>query len=163
LDYGEKIERRYVHLTEQPIALNSAILSNSQRTKPPYAQPADFFIFEPKGKELPTELCDTFMALLREEIIPSWSIEFVPVDKLKEGAKGRSISTPRAWMCKGLILFLPRTTEGNLLQIEMVIAESDHPVGKTQLWDVDSGESFSVIVPPEIEGVNFSVKWLKLF
>lgn len=103
------------------------------------------------------------MALLREEIIPSWSIEFVPVDKLKEGAKGRSISTPRAWMCKGLILFLPRTTEGNLLQIEMVIAESDHPVGKTQLWDVDSGESFSVIVPPEIEGVNFSVKWLKLF
>jgi hypothetical protein len=32
---------------------------------------------------------------------------------------------------------------------------SNNPVGKTQLWDVDSGESFSVIVPPEIEGVKF--------
>lgn len=157
---GEELEKRNAHFHELPIALNTAVYSNSQRTKPPYASEKDYCFFQPVNL-LPSEVCDCFQALIDEEILPTWCLEFAPVDELKKNRKEKVIAAPRAWMWQDLVLLCPRF-EGRILTIGMAIASDEHPVGRTQIEDVDSGEVHTIIVPPKISGATTNAKWIAL-
>lgn len=157
---GEELEKRKAHFQELPIALSTAVYSNSQRTKPPYASHTDYCFFQPLDL-IPSEVCDCFLNLLDEEILPSWCLEFAPVDDLKKNARQAEVVRPRAWMWQNLVLLCPRI-EGRVLTIGMAIASDEHPVGRTQVEDIDSGEVHTIIVPPKISGATTNARWIIL-
>ncbi|MEW5857382.1 MAG: hypothetical protein AB1861_08375 [Cyanobacteriota bacterium] len=160
LSEGKLLERESAHRRELPTALNTSIYANSQKTKPPYYAPLDFCFFQaPDQGRIPSPVCDCFLALHREELLPAWSLEVAPVDELQKNTRGEKFEGVRVWMTKGLILLLP-SREGQLVHIGMVLAGEECPSGKVTLWDTDSSVSHQVIVPKGVTGASFDVKWM---
>lgn len=162
LEQGKQIEREQDHRKELPTALSTSIYANSQKTKPPYFSPVDFcFFHNPEESRIPSDICDAFTELSRDEMLPTWALEYAPVEDLRKNVKGTKTVRSRAWMTKGLIVVLP-VTSGNLVS-GMAIASEDVPSGKITLWDIDTQEAHTIVVPPGTEpGSNLNSKWILL-
>lgn len=154
------LEKERSHRNELPIAQNTAIYVNSQKTKPPYSSPLDFCFFSSgdEGK-VNSEVCDCFLSLSRDGLLPSWVLEVAPVEDIRKNAKGEKVTAVRAWMTKGLLLLLPKM---NLSAVKsgMILASVEHPVGKTTLWDVDTKKAYDLIIPKGLESVSVDTQLL---
>ena len=160
MEYGKTFEKERSHRYELPIAQSTAIYVNSQKTQPPYSSPLDFCFFGSgdEGK-IRSDVCDCFLNLSRDGLLPSWVLEVAPVEEIRKNTKGEKVTSVRAWMTKGLLLLLP-TMSLSAVKVGMVLSNGEHTTGKTTLWDIDSKRSHDLIIPKNLEPVSTDTQLL---
>jgi hypothetical protein len=148
LSTGLKLERERLHSEEEAIAQLTAIYFNSQKTKPPYLSRTDFYIYPPlEESSIPAEVCNTFLALVKEQILPSWALRLSPVEEIQKGASEKvGVAKVRLWMCRGLALICPNF-EQEVLTAGLAIIDDDAPSGRVAVWDVDTNEEVLIWIP----------------
>ena len=136
-----------MHKYELPIARNTQVYVNSQRTKPPYARELDFCFFTPPDQALiPAETCDTFFSLVEDGTMPAWVIALAPVDELEKNKQDKPTQRPRLWMSLGLALIAPKSN-GEYVNVGMAIMDAGSiKTGVVTVWDADSDEAIDVII-----------------
>lgn len=91
-------------------------------------------------------LCDAFAELLNEQIVPTWAVAIAPIEDLLKNKKGDKVPRPRLWMTRGIALFLPRYSSGSVF-VELAVYDwSLAKTGLVTLWDIDSSESYEVLI-----------------
>lgn len=129
-----------------------AVYVNSQKTKPPYYSAKDFLLFAPEIESgYSPDTANTFLSLSRENKLPPWAIAIAPVEEIRKAANDQPPRYPRALTCRGLILICPAIGLESV-RSELVLADDDCPSGTVMMWDLDTGESFSLLVEGVPEG-----------
>lgn len=155
---GQKLEMEQLHKFEIPVAQFVAIYANSQKTKPPYYKPSDFFFFAPSESSIGADLAATVFDLLGDQKLPPWAVQLAPMAEIDQAPKHGNVGKPRLWMVRDLALVSPRLHEGGL-SAALAILGDDPPFGRVTVWDVDSGKAFEIEVPHCEDGYILEVDW----
>ncbi|MBD2095642.1 hypothetical protein H6F90_10795 [Trichocoleus sp. FACHB-591] len=132
--------------------LTSCFINANRDSKADAAKPSDFYYFQIREESdrisIPAIACDTFFALIKDGLLPGWVVPLVPVDKLEAGRKRGEVGKPRAWVGEGVILIAPKIEGG---QVIAAIAVTEAVEGTVEVMDVDSGETFEIVIPDGTE------------
>ncbi|MEP0873358.1 hypothetical protein NDA01_26720 [Trichocoleus desertorum AS-A10] len=153
MHHGARLQHEELHLHELGIAtLTSCFINANRDPKSEPAKPKDFYYFQVREESdrvsIPAIACDTFFALIKDGLLPGWVVPLVPVDKLEAGRKRGEVGKPRAWVGEGVILIAPQI-EG--CQVIAAIAVTEAIEGAVSVSDVDTGDTFEIVIPPGTE------------
>lgn len=159
LKWGQKIEQEEAHRNEIAIAQLTSVYANSQKLKPPYTSPADYFHFRPKENGIPSWICNTFFDLSQSGDLPGWVISLAPVSELQRDRNDDPVSRPRLWLMRGIAAIAPRHTAFGL-KVGMALIDEDIKPGRYRLWDIDTSEDYLVEVSGFVQsGAYFDLVW----
>lgn len=149
LEYGAKLRQEELHLGELGIATLSALFVNCNRDpkKGKPAAPQDFFYFAvtPESEvEVPSEAARAFFSLVKDNLLPGWSLGVAPLDKFRKAKKEGTISKPRAWVGEGVLLLVPRLEED---VVRSQVALCDGVGGTIEVVDVDTNAPYVIEIP----------------
>lgn len=143
-----------MHQNELPTALLTAVTVNMQRdpSKGEPAKASDFCYYDRKadGPKLSGQCCDTFFSLIREQKMPGWTLNIVPIEQLKRGQVGGAIRYPRAWIGAHIVLINPSIDQGKIKASLAIIDETRSDM-VMPVKDLDNGEMFGLTLPKGLQ------------
>ncbi|MEY4931466.1 MAG: hypothetical protein RI909_2190 [Bacteroidota bacterium] len=159
LEWGEKLYEEELHFHELGIsALSSLMLNINRDPKTPPVKSSDFYHFmRSKAGVFNAIVCDTFVSLLKDSLMPPFIFDATPPDILQsiiDGKKGGNVSKIRAYVGEGLLILCPVVVNGF---VTAPFGCSDSLIsGLYEVKDVDTGDRYEVNVrlDPEVEGVR---------
>ena len=158
---AEKLNREQAHRAELPIALNTQVYANSQKTKPPYFELQDFCFFRPQevDSKIPSDVCDAIFEMANQRVLPGWALALAPIEEMEKGRRGNPVTKPRLWMARGVALILPRIS-GNSVSAGMALIDNELvQQGFITLFDVDSEESHKVLISSTSNACETNINW----
>lgn len=160
LETGRKLEQESLHKYELPIARNTQVYANSQRTKPPYSKATDFCFFTPENStRIPSDICNAFLSLVREGVLPGWVVSTTPVEDFKGGCNDDPVRRPRCWMSRTVVLIGPRKSKDTVHAGAAILDPLGAESGKVTVWDVDSNQAIDIIIPESSQKFELDVVW----
>lgn len=165
LKHGRLLEKRRAHLNEIPTAQLAQIYYNSQKTEPPYKDTNDFFWFEEEdlSQAIPVKVAALIMALIREESMPGWAVEILPMQEIKQKGQQERIEILEGmvWMCPNVMFLLPKVdvvSDFKVLKFAMGVFNFPKS-GKVQVWDIVKRVAYNVFISPKIDGMLLKGQW----
>ena len=134
----------------------TAVYLNSQKLNPPYYSPMEVCLFSSqRDNAIPTWICDAFIGLLEEGLLPSWVIDLSPIDELQSGSSEHParLKAPRLWIAFGVAIIAPKIAATGL-KIGLACWDGKG-AGLRQVWDVDTGSTYQIVIPESIKAGAF--------
>lgn len=150
LESGIKEERRRLHFSEAPVALQTLLLANINRDpkkqKQPYSLDEFFFYQDAEDLDRPAGIYGAAaMQLVNMKRFPSWAL--FAFKALRDGASGPA-PTELAYMCEDFMVLAPKIDEDQI--IGMIIG-MEAASGELRVLQSLSGKGYMVQIP-EING-----------